>query len=37
VIAVEHEEAALVWLALDQGLTVEHRLDISPQALLGIC
>jgi hypothetical protein len=37
VIAVEHEEAALVWLALDQGLTVEHRLDISPQALLGVC
>jgi hypothetical protein len=36
VIAVEHEEAALVWLALDQGLTVEHRVDIGPQALLGV-
>lgn len=34
--AVEAEEAALVWLALDNGLAVEHRSDISPQALLGV-
>jgi hypothetical protein len=34
--AVEAEESALVWAALDQGVVVEHRPDVSPAALLGI-
>jgi hypothetical protein len=35
-LAVERDEAALVWQAQAQGLPVEHRADISPLALLGV-
>jgi hypothetical protein len=35
-LAVERTEAALVWSAQAQSLPVEHRGDISPQALLGV-
>jgi hypothetical protein len=34
--AVEFDEAALVWRAMDQKLPVDHRADISPLALLGV-
>ncbi|OSI79310.1 hypothetical protein BSZ21_01530 [Bradyrhizobium canariense] len=34
-LAVERDEAALVWPAQAQGLPVEHRADINPLALLG--
>jgi hypothetical protein len=35
-LAVERDEAALVWQAQAQNLPVEHRADISPLALLGL-
>jgi hypothetical protein len=35
-LAVERDEAGLVWLAMAQNLPVEHRIDISPLALLGL-
>ena len=35
-LAVERDEAALVWQAQSQSLPVEHRADISPLALLGL-
>ena len=35
-LAVERDEAALVWTAQSQGMPVEHRADISPLALLGL-
>jgi hypothetical protein len=35
-LAVERDEATLVWQAQAQGLPVEHRSDINPVALLGI-
>ena len=35
-LAVERDEAALVWQAQSQSLLVEHRADISPLALLGL-
>jgi hypothetical protein len=33
---IERQEAALVWRAMDEKLPVEHRADISPQAVLGV-
>lgn len=35
-LANERDECALVWLAQEQGLPVEHRVDIDPLALLGV-
>jgi hypothetical protein len=35
-LAVERDEAALTWSAIEQGLPVEFRPDISPLALLGV-
>lgn len=35
-LALEHEEAALCWLAMDQGLNIEHRPEIGAEALLGV-
>ena len=35
-LAVEREEAALVWSAMSQNLPIEHRADINPVALLGV-
>jgi hypothetical protein len=35
-LAVERDEAALVWQAQAQGLPVEHRADCSPQAILQV-
>ena len=35
-LAVERDEAALVWSAMAQNLPVEHRADINPVALLGV-
>ena len=35
-LAVERDESALVWSAMAQSLPVEHRADISAQALLGV-
>jgi hypothetical protein len=34
-LAVERDEAALVWRGMDERLTVEHIADINPAALLG--
>ena len=34
--AVERDESALVWRAMDERLPVEHRADIDPRALLGV-
>jgi hypothetical protein len=36
VLAVERDEATLVFQAQSQGLPVEHRADIDPVALLGV-
>jgi hypothetical protein len=33
---IERQEASLVWLAQSQNLPVEHRADVSAQALLGV-
>lgn len=33
---IERQEAALTWAAQSQSLPVEHRADISPQALFGV-
>jgi hypothetical protein len=33
---IERQEAALTWSAMEQGLPIEHRSDISPLALLGV-
>jgi hypothetical protein len=33
-LAVERDESALVWKAMDEGLPVEHRADCAPQAIL---
>ena len=33
-LAVERDEAALVWSAMEQNLPVEHRADCSPLAIL---
>ena len=33
-LAVEYDEAALVWRAIDEKLPVEHRADCAPQAIL---
>jgi hypothetical protein len=33
-LAVERDEAALVWRAMDERLPVEHRADCAPQAIL---
>jgi len=33
-LAVERDEAALVWKAMHEGLPVEHRADCAPQAIL---
>jgi hypothetical protein len=35
-LAVERDEAALVWRAMDERLPVEHRADINPVALLSV-
>ena len=35
-LAVERDEAALVWSAMARNLPVEHRADINPVALLGV-
>ena len=35
-LSVERDESALVWSAMEQRLPVEHRADISPEALLGV-
>ena len=35
-LAVERDEAALTWAAMDQRLPVEHRSDIYPVALLAV-
>ena len=35
-LAVERDECALVWQAMEQGLPVEFRSDCSPQAVLGV-
>jgi hypothetical protein len=35
-LAVERDEAAVVWSAMAQNLPVEHRADINPVALLGV-
>jgi hypothetical protein len=35
-LAVEFEEAALVWRAQSEGLPVEHRADCSPLAILQV-
>jgi len=35
-LAVERDESALVWRAMDEKLPVDHRADISPLALLGV-
>ena len=35
-LAVERDEAALVWAAQAQGLPAEHRADVDPCALLGV-
>jgi hypothetical protein len=35
-LAVERDEAALVWRAQSENLPVEHRSDVSPLALLGL-
>jgi hypothetical protein len=35
-LAVEHDESALVWQAQAQSLPCEHRGDISPVALLAL-
>jgi hypothetical protein len=35
-LSIEREEAALTWSAMEQGLPVEFRPDISPLALLGL-
>jgi hypothetical protein len=35
-LAVERDEAALTWRAMDERLPVEHRADINPVALLGL-
>ena len=35
-LAVERDEAALVWSAMAQNLPVEQRADINPVALLGL-
>jgi hypothetical protein len=35
-LSVERDESALVWLAMDQKLPVEHRADCSPQAVLQV-
>ena len=34
-LAVERDEAALVWRAMDERLPVEHRNDCAPQAIMG--
>lgn len=33
-LAVEYDEAALVWRAMDERLPVEHRADCAPLAIL---
>lgn len=35
-LAVEYDEAALTWAAIEERLPVEHRPDISPQAILQV-
>jgi hypothetical protein len=35
-LAVERDESALVWRAMDERLPIEHRSDVSPVALLGL-
>jgi hypothetical protein len=35
-LAVEREESALVWRAMDERLPAEHRADCAPQAILGV-
>ncbi|MBA4033199.1 MAG: hypothetical protein C0480_01145 [Bradyrhizobium sp.] len=35
-LSVEREEAELIWRAEDVGMTVEHRADCSPLAILGV-
>jgi hypothetical protein len=33
-LAVERDESALLWRAMDERLPVEHRADCAPQAIL---
>jgi hypothetical protein len=35
-LSVERDEAWLVWAAMDAGMSIEHRFDIDPSALLGV-
>jgi hypothetical protein len=35
-LAVERDEAALVWRAMDERLPVEHRADCAPQSILQV-
>ncbi|WP_128935782.1 hypothetical protein [Bradyrhizobium zhanjiangense] len=35
-LAVDPDESELIWQAQSQGLPVEHRAEVSPQALLGV-
>ena len=35
-LAVQYDEAALVWAAMDQKLPIEHRADCAPQCILQV-
>ncbi len=35
-LAVERQEAALIWQVQADGLAIEHRADANPRAVLGV-